>query len=105
MGDSKPTFEELRTRIKQDFAHYRGAAAEGAALVRDGYLAAPIEWGLISVSEHDRLLELLPPIKDSPAVAILLGRHEDARATSERPHRKSWARSSSGAGMATGRSF
>jgi hypothetical protein len=69
----KPTFEELEKRIRQAFAHHRGSLPRDAALAWSGYLAALIEWGLISVDEHSRLLGLLPTIADNPATQILLG--------------------------------
>jgi hypothetical protein len=38
-----------------------------------GYLAALIEWQLISVEQHRKLVELLPPLDPNPAIKILLG--------------------------------
>jgi hypothetical protein len=72
----RPTFEELRDRIQEEFSHFGGNLPERTALAWDGYLAALIEWGLISVTDHDRLCKMLPPIEDSPVIAILLGRSE-----------------------------
>jgi hypothetical protein len=72
----KPYFDEIQSRIQRDVAYYNGKLPERFALVWNGYLAALIEWGLISVSEHEQLLKLLPHIDDDPAVAILLGRSD-----------------------------
>ena len=73
----RPSFEELQNRIVRDVDHYDGELPERFALVWNGYLAALIEWGFISVSEHEQLLKLLPPIDDNPAVTILLGRSDE----------------------------
>jgi hypothetical protein len=70
----KPSFDETKDRIDADSAHYGGTLPERAAIAWYGYLAALIEWGLISPSEHKRLTELLPPVDNNPASAILLGR-------------------------------
>ena len=71
--DQSPTFDELEKRIRQAAAHYGGSIPTGVALAWNGYLAALIEWSLISVDEHSRLLCLLPTIADNPATQILLG--------------------------------
>ncbi len=72
-----PTFEELRRRIQREIDHFGGKLPERTALVWDGYFAALMEWGLISVSEHECLCKMLPTIKDNPVKTILLGRPED----------------------------
>jgi hypothetical protein len=74
----KPSFDEIQRRIQRDIVHYHGKLPERFALVWYGYLAAIIEWGLISVYEHEQLLKLLPPIEDNPAVTILLGRSDES---------------------------
>jgi hypothetical protein len=73
----KPTFEELHKRIWENLMHYSGPTLMRAALVWDGYLAALIEWGLISPHEHKQLLRLLPTIEDSPVIRIMLGWSEE----------------------------
>lgn len=73
----KPTVEELRKRIKRDIEHFGGRLPERVALAWSGYLAALIEWGLVSVPDFDDLSRLVPHIEDDPAVAILLGRPRD----------------------------
>jgi hypothetical protein len=73
----QPTFQELRGRIQRDLEHFGGKLPERVAISWSGYLAALIEWGMISVADHKQLCALLPHIDDNPAVAILLGR-EDA---------------------------
>jgi hypothetical protein len=50
-----------------------GSALIRAALVWDGYLAALLEWGLISVADHELLTSLLPHIEDNPVIRIFTG--------------------------------
>lgn len=73
----KPTFDGLRDRIQEDIDHFKGALPERYALVWDGYLAALLEWGLISVQEHSRLVNMLPKIENNPVITILIGRPND----------------------------
>ena len=73
----RPTFEELKNRIERDMRHFDGTLPERNALVWYGYLAALIEWGQISVDEHERLTKLLPLIENNPVIPILLGREEN----------------------------
>jgi hypothetical protein len=69
-----PTLEEMRNRLQKDIDHFGGAMPERVALVWDGYLAALIEWSLITVNEHAELTDMLPEIPDNPVMAIFLGR-------------------------------
>jgi hypothetical protein len=71
--NEKPQLEELQGRIQEEISYYKGALPERVALVWHGYIAALLEWGLISVSDHERLCNLLPSIKDNPVVPIMLG--------------------------------
>jgi hypothetical protein len=70
----QPTLDELRTRIQRDIDHFGGALPERHALVSDGYLAALVEWGLLSASDHFTLQAMLLRCEDNPVVSILLGR-------------------------------
>lgn len=54
--------------------HFGGELPERVALVWDGYLAALLEWGLISPSEHKEVADMLPEIADNPVMSIFLGR-------------------------------
>jgi hypothetical protein len=72
--NSEQTFQELRRRIQAEIEHFDGKLPERVALVWDGYIAAMIEWGLISPEEHRQLSEMLPEIPDNPVMAIFLGR-------------------------------
>lgn len=69
-----PTLDELKERIGQSTAYYGGTLPTEAALVWDGYLAALIEWGLISVSDHAWASDLIPEVPNNPVVQLLLGR-------------------------------
>jgi hypothetical protein len=53
-----PTEDELRDRILRQL-QWR-AASETVACVWGGYLAALLEWGLISAAVHERLTAMLP---------------------------------------------
>jgi hypothetical protein len=74
MTGREDIYANLRYRLDTDVAHYGGALPDRPAVAWRGYLAAMLEWGLISVAEHDALLRLLPEIPDDPVVDILLGR-------------------------------
>jgi len=69
----KPEFEEIRDRIQRHADHHGGQLPEQLALAWSGYLAALIEWDLVSVSDHERLVSLVPQLENDPAVEILLG--------------------------------
>jgi hypothetical protein len=69
----RPSLEELRDRVQQSIGFYGGHIPERAALVWDGYLAALLEWGLISVSDHAELVALLPEVEDNPVLRVFLG--------------------------------
>lgn len=72
------TEAELRWRMEADARAYGGTLPREAIIGWEGYLAALIEWGTLSLAEHARLCKLLPPIGDSPVTHILLGREEGA---------------------------
>jgi hypothetical protein len=54
-----PTEEELRNRIVRQLG-WRNTDA--VALIWHGYLGGLLEWGLIDVNVHDRLVKLLPMV-------------------------------------------
>lgn len=70
----KPTPDELKERIQREAAHFGGVLPERVAIAWDGYLAALLEWNLISVSDHAEASRMLPEIPDNPVMAIFLGR-------------------------------
>jgi hypothetical protein len=65
---------ELEQRIGVDIAHYKGTPPERVAIAWRGYLAALLEWSVISIQAHDRLRDLLPDIENDPVRDIMLGR-------------------------------
>jgi hypothetical protein len=68
-----PTFAELENRVHESCAFHGGSLPRDTALVWDGYFAALLEWGLISVSEHEILTKMLPQMEDNPVVHVFLG--------------------------------
>jgi hypothetical protein len=65
---------ELMHRINADAKHLEGALPERTAIAWRGYLAAALEWNVITVEQYDSLLAQIPPVDDDPAIAILRGR-------------------------------
>ena len=72
----KPTVEELQQRISRELSHFGGVLPERVAIAWDGYIAALLEWDLLTPAEHSRLADLLPQIPDNPVLAIFLGRSD-----------------------------
>jgi len=77
----KPTFEELVDRIREARNRFGGDLPKDVAVAWSGYHAALIEWGLISIEEHRRLVEMLPECRqgDDPVMGIFLGYGEEAK--------------------------
>ena len=71
--DSDDIFRELEHRIEAHADSLGGVLPERAAIAWHGYLAAMIEWGLLSVAQHEALIARLPRIDDDPALGILVG--------------------------------
>ena len=69
----KPTLAELQERVRESVAQYGGALDKDAVLVWDGYFAALLEWGLISVNDHYLLVRMLPDVPDNPVLRVFLG--------------------------------
>jgi len=74
MTESRDVVAELSYRIQADIDHFGGWMPEMTAVAWRGYLAAMLEWNLISVTAYDELLTHIPAVKDDPAIAILTGR-------------------------------
>jgi hypothetical protein len=68
-----PTLVELQGRVSQSIAYHGGSLPKDTALVWGGYFAALLEWDLISVSGHEVLTKMLPPIEGDPVVRVFLG--------------------------------
>jgi hypothetical protein len=65
---------ELMYRINGDIEHFGGVLPKKTAIAWRGYLAAMLEWNVITVEQYDSLLVRIPPVSDDPAIAILRGR-------------------------------
>ncbi len=74
MAEFTDRAEEIAYRIQADAEHFGGVLPERYAIAWRGYLAALLEWNLVSVLQYDSLLVHIPPVQDDPAVAILRGR-------------------------------
>lgn len=74
MTTNKDIAAELMHRINADVNHFDGALPERTAIAWRGYLAAALEWNVITVEQYDSLLARIPPVNDDPAIAILRGR-------------------------------
>jgi hypothetical protein len=70
----RPTLEELKDRLQRENLHFGGVMPERVAIAWDGYLAALLEWNVISPAEHREASGMLPEISDNPVTAIFLGR-------------------------------
>jgi hypothetical protein len=71
---TKDIAAELMHRIDADIEHFAGALPERAAIAWRGYLAAVLEWNVITIEQYDSLVARVPPVEDDPAIAILRGR-------------------------------
>lgn len=68
----KPTALELQERIERQMSLCEFGALDSACW--RGYLAALIEWNLLTPNEHRRLIDMLPELDADPSLPILLGR-------------------------------
>jgi len=67
--------DEIRLRIKASKA--KGIFNEKLDCCWGGYLAALMEWGMISASDHASLLEEIKISEPNPTLEIFLGEHVD----------------------------
>ena len=72
--ESRTVEAALERRLRREIASFSGVLPQDAAIAWRAYLAASLEWGVISVPGHRRLWDLLPTIPDDPVAAILSGR-------------------------------
>jgi hypothetical protein len=80
---NRPTHEEIAQRIREVAEFHGGVMAAQHALVWEGYLAALLEWQLISADDHARLQSLLPDTPAAPALTVFIG-PEGAREVMQR---------------------
>jgi hypothetical protein len=76
--DKDAIADELDQRIAVDRKHFGGQLPERVAIAWRGYCAGLLEWGVIDVKHHDRLLQSLPDIENDPVRDILLGREDSS---------------------------
>ena len=69
---TKPSYEELSKRISEHLNNVRTDKHLISASWH-GYLAALLEWGLITPDHHARLIKLLPALDPNPVLQIFLG--------------------------------
>lgn len=72
---AKDIAAELAHRINADVEHFGGALPERTAIAWRGYLAAALEWNVITVEQYESLLTRVPTVNDDPAIEILRGRN------------------------------
>ena len=69
--------EELRRRIEADIRAFGGVLPERYTLAWAGYLAALLEWGLITPVKYKMLNDLMPKIGEpDPVLGIFEGRDD-----------------------------
>ncbi len=68
---------ELMERLRSDLDYFNGNLPRDYAIAWRAYFAALLEWGILSVQDHNILGSLLPQITDDPVEMILLGRESD----------------------------
>lgn len=71
---SKPVIAELRARLKT--AKDSSNNDDRVACCWQGYLAALLEWGLISINDHKSLSEIIPSQEPDPSYEIFVGYEE-----------------------------
>jgi len=71
MQMDKPAFDELSYRINNVLLSESCTNLDVACW--SGYIAALLEWKLISVSDHDKLSDLLPRLIPDPTQRVFLG--------------------------------
>ena len=72
--DRKLVAKEIQSRIENQFRSSRTASSiRDISIAWDGYIAALLEWDLITPAQHLQLLESLPDVSDSPVCEIFIG--------------------------------
>ena len=72
----KPTFKELKNRLNE--AKSWQGYDERTACCWQGYIAALLEWGLISVNDHKTLSDMVPVQDPDPTYEIFTGYDKQA---------------------------
>jgi hypothetical protein len=69
--------EELKVKIPAQLANGHAEHRESLTLAWDGYLAALLEWTVITVRAHQELVASLLTVADNPVNNVFLGRDLD----------------------------
>jgi hypothetical protein len=77
--DNRDRTDELRERILDSVRAYGRPLPREMALAWHGYLAAVLEWGIVSPSQHQELTGMLPEPPGSFVTRIFLGWEEAER--------------------------
>lgn len=81
--ENRERTEELRWRIRDSARHCGGPLPREMAPAWHGYLAAALEWGLISPAQHQELSGMLPEPPGDFITHVFLGVEEEARSAAE----------------------
>jgi hypothetical protein len=69
--------QQIKYRIQVDIDHFGGSLPERFAIAWDAYLAAMLEWQIITTEIYDNLVSLIPEISEpNPVLTIFLGRED-----------------------------
>lgn len=68
-------FTQIELRIVDDLRYFGNNMPERFSIAWHGYIAGLMEWGLLSISEYDKLFDMLPPLDTpNPVESIFTGR-------------------------------
>jgi hypothetical protein len=81
--ESRQRAEELRGRILDSVRCYGEPLPREMVMAWHGYLAAALEWGLISVAQHEALGGMLPPPPGTFITHVFPGAEEEGGAAAE----------------------
>ncbi len=71
--DNKERAKEIEERIKEEFNFYNNDLPENVNLVWQGYIGSLLEWGLIEVEDHAKLIKILPLTINNPVSSVFMG--------------------------------
>lgn len=88
--ESRERAEELRGRILDAVRFYGEPLPREMVMAWHGYLAAALEWGLVSVAQHADLSGMLPPPPEPFITHVFLGVEEEGAAAEPWPVHGDW---------------
>lgn len=77
----KPTYDEIYERISRHLSEKDSADRHDVAIAWEGYIAALLEWGMLTPHDHDELRKLLPETSSKAVYEIFVGFPEDDEQT------------------------